>query len=95
LSNNKTHYSISIYIQVFPMKEERRKKAESISKKIIQEYLIESIRELSIEYGIISISDVQISKDASYMDIYVSSIKNQDQLSKSLSIYAHELQRLL
>jgi len=77
------------------MKEERRKKAESISKKIIREYLVEELKELSDEYGIISISNVHISNELSYMDIYVSSIKNTQSLTKSLAPFAHKLHRTL
>lgn len=77
------------------MKEDRKKRAESISKKIIQEYLIDSLKELSSQHGIISISEILISKDLSYMDVFVSSLLDTDTLTKSLSPFAHELQRTL
>lgn len=77
------------------MKEERRKKAESISKKIIREHLVETLKELSQEFGIVSITDVKISNDLSYMDVFASSIKNQKSLTKSLAPHAITLQRIL
>lgn len=77
------------------MKWERRKKAESISKKIIREYFIHELKELSIEHGIISITEVEISNDLSYIDIRVSCFTNPDTLTKSLSPYGNEIHRIL
>ncbi len=77
------------------MKLERIKRAESISKKIIREYLIQDLQELSEDFGIITVLDVKVSQDLSYLDIYVSSLKNPDSLTKTLAEHAHNLQHLL
>lgn len=77
------------------MKQDRLQKAQSICKKLISEYLCEHLREESIHHGIITVTEVKISSELSYLDVYVSSLKNEDSLTKSLSIYAEDIQRLL
>jgi len=77
------------------MKQDRLKRAESISKKLLSEYLISDFQELSAEFGIVTITEVHISSDLSYLDISVSSLKNSEELTKVLSERAHEMQRLL
>ena len=77
------------------MKKERLIKAQSISKKIISQYFVTELRELTSEYWIITITEIEISNDLSYMDIHVSAMKNQELLTKELSEHAHPLQRLL
>ncbi len=77
------------------MKQERRKRAESISQKLLSEYLISDLQEMSSEFGIITITAVDISSDLSYIDVSVSSLKNTELLTKQLSEHAHDIQRLL
>ncbi len=77
------------------MKQERVKKAESISKKLISEYLIQELQELSHDFGIITVLSVKISQDLSYLDIYVSSLKNSETLTKTLAENAHHIQHML
>lgn len=59
----------------------------TISSPIILEY----IREHGEEFGIVSIVKVEISKDRSYADIYVSSVTNEAILPKKLAPLADKL----
>ena len=77
------------------MKQERLDRAQSISKKIISEYIITELQELSAEHGIITITEVKISNDLGYMDIFVSSLRSPETLTKALSEYAHPIHRSL
>lgn len=77
------------------MKQDRLQKAQSICKKLVSEYLHEHLMEESINHGIITVTDVKMSSELSYLDVYVSSLKNEETLTKSLSSYAEEIQRLL
>jgi len=77
------------------MKQERRKKAEAISKKIISEYFAQEIPELSELYWIVTVTGVDISSDLSYADVYVSALRNRETLPKSLAESAHKVHRLL
>ena len=77
------------------MKQERLKRAESISKKLLSEYLISDLKELSADFGIITITEVSISNDLSYLDISVSALKNPELLTKRLWDYAHEIHGFL
>lgn len=77
------------------MKEDRLKKAESISKKIIREYIFENLQELSETFGIVSVVDVKISSELSYLDVFVSSLRDLDALPKALAPHAHEIERIL
>lgn len=77
------------------MKHDRLIKAQSISKKIISEYFITQTRELTSTFWIITITQVEISNDLSYMDIFVSCMMNSELLTKELAEHAHTLQRKL
>ncbi len=77
------------------MKQDRLIKAQSITKKIISEYFITNARELTTTYGIITITQIDISSDLSYMDIHASCMMNKDTLTKELSTHAHMLQKIL
>lgn len=77
------------------MKQDRLIKAQSISKKIISEYFITQTRELTTVFWIITITEIEISNDLSYMDIFVSSMMNKELLTKELAEHAHPLQRTL
>ncbi len=77
------------------MKQERLKKAENIAKKYIAEYIVHELGDLSLEYGLVTVTWVEISADLSYADIYVSALRNKETLPKSLAPYAHNIHRLL
>ncbi len=77
------------------MKQERRSKAESISQKLISEFIINELQELTVSHGIITVTKVEISNDSSYIDIHVSCLLNHDELTKSLSDHAHPIHRML
>lgn len=77
------------------MKNERIQKAQSISKKIISEYIIFELQDLSLEHGLITVTQVTISPDLSYLDAYVSCLKNNDTLCKNLAESAWLIQRKL
>ena len=77
------------------MKQERRKKAEAISKKLISEYFVGEVPELSELYWIVTVTWVEISSDLSYADVYVSALTNSETLPKSLAESAHKIHRLL
>ena len=77
------------------MKSERIQKAQSISKKIISEYIVTELQELSIEHGIITVTHTKISQDLWYIDTYVSCLNNPEKLCKSLAEHAHNIQRVL
>ena len=53
--------------------------------------LLEYIREHGEEFGIVSIVNVEISKDRSYADIYVSATTNEAILPKKLAPLADKL----
>ena len=77
------------------MNQERLKKLESISARIISEFFIEELREVESDFWLINIAQVEISSDLSYLDIHVSSFQNQDILTKTLAKYAPEMNRKL
>ena len=77
------------------MKESRREKAESITQKLISEYIITELPELIIDFWIVTITQVKISSELSYIDVFVSCMKNTELLTKKLALYAHPLHRIL
>lgn len=77
------------------MNKDRIKKLESVAFDLAWNYLMEQVREIEYDFWIININNVKISSDTSYLDIYVSSLKNQDKLTKTLAEYAKDIQRFL
>lgn len=66
-----------------------------MSKKIISEFLVENTQELNEIYGIITVTNIKISQELSYMDIFVSALKNPETLTKDLAPFAHKLEHLI
>ena len=67
------------------MNNERLKKLESVSKKVIWKIIMEETQDLTEEFWIITITDIKISQDLSYLDIFVTSMKNWGLLTKALA----------
>lgn len=77
------------------MKLDRRKKIESTAQKYISEFIIEDQKELFEGYGIITVTWVKLASELSYIDIYVSSLKNSENLCSELAKSANDIHRLL
>lgn len=77
------------------MKEERRKKWQEIAKEIIARFIVEELSEESSQYGMITVTEIILSPDMSYLDAYVSSLRNSDTLTKYLAGYAKSIERKL
>ena len=72
---------------------ERIKKLESIAKQLISSYIFEELEDQEQIFGIITIVKVKISSDISYIDIYVSSLKNSVILTKTLAKHNYNIQK--
>lgn len=77
------------------MNKERLKKLESIAWNLVSQFLLNEIREIEEDFWLINISGVKISSDLSYLDIFVSSFKNWELLTKTLAKYAPEITKQL
>lgn len=77
------------------MKLERQNKIEAKLKDILSQKIYELTMEVQSEYGLITINSTKLAPDMSYIDVYVSSIKNQDVLCKNLAKYAQNLKDAL
>lgn len=75
------------------MNSERIKKLESVARELVTKFIFEEMADEVLEFGIITVTDIIISSDISYMDIYVSSLKNPEGLTKALAKHANEIQR--
>lgn len=72
---------------------ERIKKLESVSREIISNLIMEEVEDIQSDFWIINITDIIISTDLSYLDVWVSSFKNQEILPKTLAKHNYEIQR--
>jgi len=76
------------------MNQQKIKKLESVAHEIISEYFTHNITwEIINDHWIVNINSIQISPDLSYLDIYVSSFKNNKTLAKTLANYTTWIQR--
>ncbi len=74
------------------MNSERIKKLEAISLELVSNYIFESLEDSEQIFWIITVLWVKISSDLSYLDIYVSSLKNWNILPKTLAKHNREIQ---
>ncbi len=70
------------------MKQDRLKKMNSMLKEIVGNCIIEQTLEIQSDFWLITINDVELASDMSYLDVFVSSLKNSDKLCKTLANYA-------
>lgn len=75
------------------MNSERIKKLESVAKELVTKFIFEEMADDVLEFGIITVTDIIISSDIGYMDIYVSSLRNSEGLTKALAKHAGMIQR--
>lgn len=67
------------------MNKERLKKLEVTSHKILSDIIFEETSEIWVEFWVITITEIVISPDLSYLDVWVSALKNEDILAKTLA----------
>lgn len=77
------------------MNKDRLKKLENTTWNLVSEFLLYEIREIEEDFWLINISGVKLSSDLSYLDIFVSSFKNNEILTKTLAKFAPEITRKL
>ncbi len=73
------------------MNSERIKKLEAVSLELVSNYIFESLEDSEQIFWIITVLWVKISSDLSYLDIYVSSLKNWSILPKTLAKHNREI----
>jgi len=77
------------------MEKARLKKFEEICQRIVSEYIINNLKDLNSEYSLVTVTDAKISSDLSYLDIFVSSIKNKEKLTKDLANHRIDIQKII
>jgi ribosome-binding factor A len=77
------------------MKQERQNKMDSKIQEILSQKIFELTMEIQQDYGLITVNSTRLAPDMSYIDVFVSSIKNQEILCKTLATYAQELKESL
>lgn len=70
------------------MNNERLKKMNSMLKEIVSTTILENTLEIQDEFWLITVNSVSLASDMSYLDVFVSSIKNSNLLCKTLANYA-------
>lgn len=68
-------------------------KFESIAREIISWLIHDEMEMEEVDFGPITVTKAVVSKDKSYLDIYVSSFKNLDILPKTLAKHWFNIQR--
>lgn len=74
------------------MNKERLKKLEATSHKVLSDIIFEETSEIWVEFGLITITEIVISPDLSYLDVWVSAFKNEEILAKTLAKKNHIIQ---
>jgi len=75
------------------MNKERIKKLESLAQELITGFIFEELEDSEKDFWLITVTGTKISSDLSYLDIFVSSIKNSDTLTKTLAKHNHGIQK--
>lgn len=74
------------------MNKQRIKKLESLSREIIWSLILEEINDDENDFWLINVSEVVISSDLSYLDVWVSCFKNEDKLAKTIAKHNNVIQ---
>ncbi|ATU05440.1 hypothetical protein BKN14_03230 [Candidatus Gracilibacteria bacterium HOT-871] len=74
------------------MNKDRLKKLEATSHKVLSDIIFEETSEIGTDFGLITITEIEISPDLSYLDVWVSAFKNEDILAKTLAKKNHIIQ---
>lgn len=75
------------------MQKQRLDRYNSLLKKVVGDYLQEQTYEIQSDFGMITLHSVELSSDLSYLDVFVSCLKNQEMLCKTLKEYATDLKK--
>lgn len=67
------------------MKQIKLNKINSVLKQIVWESILRNTLEIQDNFWLITVNNVKLSADISYLDIFVSSLKNQELLCKTLA----------
>jgi len=70
------------------MKQNRLKRMNSMLKEIVWTSILQNTLEIRSDFWLITVNSVKLSSDMSYLDVFVSSIKNKELLCKTLANYA-------
>lgn len=73
------------------MNQERLKKMNAQLQSIVWESIYQYTREIQSDFWLITVNNVFLATDMSYLDIMVSCIKNNDILCKTLAPYAQNI----
>ncbi len=77
------------------MNQHRKEKVQNISRKIIADFINQDLPDEDKIFGLINISEIILSSDYSYLDVYVSAFYKKDLLTKTLAAHAHKIQKLI
>jgi ribosome-binding factor A len=87
----KYDFNFILIIKCLKMNEARIKKMEAWLKWIVTSCLLQKSIEIQNDFWLINVNEIKIASDLSYLDIFVSSLKNGDKLCKALANYAQEI----
>ena len=74
------------------MNQDRIKKLERISRELVTSYIFEELEDSEQTFWIITVTEIKISSDLSYLDISVSSLLNGENLTKTLAKHNRQIQ---
>ena len=78
------------------MQEQKIKRLENISLRLLWAFIFEEIEEQEkLRFSVINVIGIKISSDLSYLDIFVSSLKNWETLTKTLAKHWYKIQKRL
>jgi len=66
---------------------------EKVAKKVLSEIIHNVMQEQESDFGLITVTDCRVSPDKSYLDVFVSSFKNNEILPKTLAKHGFDIQR--
>lgn len=67
------------------MKSDRLNKMNALLKEIVGNCILEETLEIQNDFGLITVNSVSLASDMSYLDVFVSSLKNGELLCKKLA----------
>lgn len=68
-------------------------KYQRLAKEVISKIIYDVMKEEETEYGLITVTKCIVSKDESYLDVFLSAFRNQESLPKALAKHGYFIQK--
>lgn len=75
------------------MLQSKNSKLENTAKKVLSDIIHDVMHDIESEFGLITVTECRVTDDKSYLDVFVSSFKEQERLPRALADHWYVIQK--